>query len=172
MENIIYTASPLQAFLGDGITTIVLGLMGVIGTLWAIFGRKEKPLARLGTGCASIILLLASMGVVISIFMTLQTGAVTVTVKLNDKRVIERKCSSNNSWRKCTYYVLETNAGQKFIDFTIPQEAFDKTQIGFCYAATYFPNKPLLGDYLPKEKYADLYESVSTITRIEKVNCP
>ena len=80
MDNIIYSSSPLRAFSGGLIVIALLLVLGVIGALWAVFRRKERTIARIGMGFATIILILAGIGVAISLIRTIQSGDKTVAV--------------------------------------------------------------------------------------------
>ena len=170
MDNIIYSATPFGAFSGGFIVIAVLLGLGVLGILWVVFKRKERAIARIGTGCASIILILAGIGVTISLIRTVQTGDKTVTVVVNDKKVVVSNCDTSGG--TCTSYLLETEAGIKAYDFTVVKDAWDKAEIKACYQVTYYPAQSLFGKYLQEQDISDVYESASTITRIEKVNCP
>jgi hypothetical protein len=169
MENLIYSVSPLRAFSGGIFLIAFLLLLGGVGALWAVFKRKEKPLPRIAMGCSSLVLLAASVGLMINFLITFQTGDKTVIVHINDKDIVESNCGDNGS--TCTSYVLETNAGTKLYDFSVAREAYEKVEVESCYQFTYYPGRSLLGRYLQETDYSDTYESVSTITRIEKVNC-
>jgi hypothetical protein len=168
MDNLIYSASPLSAFSGGILTIGFLLLLGVVGTFWAIFNRKEKPIARGAMGCASIFLLLAGAGMVVVMMMQWQGGAKSAIVRVEEKKVVESNCNDGGT---CTSYLLETVAGMKYYDFTVPKKAFDKVETDACYQFTYYPAQSLLGEYLEEQDYSDSYEAASTITRIEKVNC-
>lgn len=169
MDNVIFSASPLRAFSGGIFLIAFLLILGGVGALWALFKRKEKPFSRIAMGCSAIVLLLASVGLAINFLLTLQSGDETVVVHVNERNIVESNCGDNGS--TCTSYVLETNAGAKYYDFSVTRDAYDKVQIEACYQFTYYPAQSLLGKYLQQEDYSDSYESASTITRIEKVNC-
>lgn len=169
MENVIYSASPLRAFSGGILVIAFLFLLGGVGALWAIFKRKEKPLPRIAMGCSSLVLLAASIGVAINLFLTFQTGDKVATVHINERNIVESNCGDNGN--TCTSYVLESNAGTKLYDFTVTEEAYDKVEVDSCYQFTYYPGRSLLGSYLQETDYSDSYETASTITRIEKVSC-
>lgn len=179
MNTLIYSASPIQAFLINIITTGFFFLLGGGGIVLALIRTKKKKnktqenIERIGLGCASIILLIAGVLTAFVSFNTFMTGDITITTFVDDKRIVESNCGSTNRKRirTCTSYVLETQAGQKFIDFTVPQEVWEQIEPGACYQFTYYPPQSLLGDYL-QEDVSNSYESASSITRIEKVNCP
>ena len=168
MDNIIYATSPLHAFSGGLVGTAFLLALGILGVFWAIFDRKGRMIARIGSGCAGIILLLAGIGVTISLLLTIQSGDKTVAVQVDEKRVVESNCNDGGT---CTSYLLETKAGTKSYDFTVAKSAWDKAEIKACYQVTYYPSQSLFGKYLQEQDISDVYEASSTITLIEKVHC-
>ncbi len=169
MDNLIYSATPLRAFSGGFIVIAALLGLGAIGVLWAIFSRKDRAIARVGTGCASIFLVLVGIGVTISLIRTVQSGDKTVTVAVDDKKEVVSNCDTSGG--TCTSYRLETKAGTKLYDFTVVKAAWDKAEVDACYQVTYYPSQSLFGKYLQEEDISEFYETSSTITRIEKVNC-
>jgi hypothetical protein len=180
MDNLIYSASPLQAFLINIITIAFFFLLGGGGVILALLRTKsrnkqkkaQENIERIGLGCASIILLMAGVLTTFVSFNTFMTGDITVTVIADEKRIVERNCGTNkNRFRTCTSYVIETHAQQKYYDFTVTKEVWGKIEPNACYQFTYYPPQSLLGDYLQSD-VPDSYESTSTITRIEKVSCP
>jgi hypothetical protein len=169
MENLIYSASPLRAFSGGIFLIVFLLVLGGVAILWALFNRKEKPIPRIVMGCSSLILLLVSVGLAINFMFTLQSGDKTVIVQVNEKDIVESRCGDNGG--TCTRYVIESNAGIKLYDFNVAKEAYEKVEVESCYQFTYYPARSLFGSYVQETDYSDTYESASTITRIEKVNC-
>jgi len=133
--------------------------------------KGHDTLERVGLGCASIILLLAGVLTAFVSFNTYLTGDTTVTVILDNKRIVESNCGNSKRIRTCTSYVLETHAGQKYYDFTVPNSVWEEMETGTCYQFTYYPPQSLLGKYL-QEDISDGYESASSITRIEQARCP
>ncbi|KXK11662.1 MAG: hypothetical protein UZ14_CFX002002704 [Chloroflexi bacterium OLB14] len=178
MDTVIYTASPLQAFL---INIIVIGFLFVVGgggIALAVFrtkSRKNKTqenIERIGLGCASVVLLLAGALTSFVSANTFLTGDEMVTVMVDDKQIVESNCGTKkNRFRTCTSYVVETYSDQNYIDFTVTQKTWEQIEPGSCYQFTYYPPQSLLGDYL-QETTTDSYESASNITRIEQVSCP
>jgi hypothetical protein len=168
MGNLIYSASPLTAFSGGILVIGLLFLLGVVGIFWAIFNRKERPITRGVMGCAAVFLLLVGAGSVAAMLMQWQSGSRSASVRVEEKKVVESNCNNGGT---CTSYLLETVAGTKYYDFTVPQKAFDKVDVEACYKFTYYPSKSLLGEYLQEQDISEFYESASTITRIETVNC-
>lgn len=177
MDTVIYSASPLQAFLINIITIGFLFLLGGGGFILTLFRTKRKKkntqenIERIGLGCASVILLVAGILTSIVSFNTFLTGDKAVTAIVDDKRIVESNCGINNRWRTCISYVIETHLEQKYIDFTVPQNVWEKIETNTCYQFTYYPPQSLLGDTL-QEDVSDSYESVSSITKIENVSCP
>jgi hypothetical protein len=177
MDNVIYSASPLQAFLYTILVIIFFFVLGGGGFVLALIRTKSKRkkghdnFERVALGCASIILLLAGVLTAFVSFNTYMTGDKTVIVSLDNKRVVESNCGTNKRLRTCTSYVLETHSGQKYIDFTVPKEVWEKIEENSCYQFTYYPPQSLLGKYL-QEDISNSYESASSITRIERARCP
>lgn len=181
MDTVVYSASPIQAFLINIITIGFFFLLGVGGVILALLRTRsrnkakktQENLERIGLGCASAILLIAGVLTTIVSFNTFVTGDITVTTIVDDKRIVESNCSTGTRKRikTCTSYVLETHADEKYIDFTVPQEVWEKIEPNACYQFTYYPSQSLFGDYL-QEGVSNSYESTSSITRIEKVSCP
>jgi hypothetical protein len=169
MENLIYSASPLRAFSGGIFLIIFMFVLGGVAILWALFKRREKPLPRIAMGCSSLVLLLASVGLAINFMFTLQSGDKTVVVHVNEMDIVESRCGDNGG--TCTRYVIESNEGIKLYDFSVAKDAYEKIEVESCYQFTYYPARSLFGAYLQETDYSDSYESASTITRIEKVNC-
>jgi hypothetical protein len=167
MGTVIYTATPLGAFAGALFLIGFLFVLGVFGAISAIFSRKERKLARIGTGCASIVLLLAFAGSTIATFLTWQNGDKTILVQALEKNEVTSNCNGN----QCTSYVVETSDGRKHYVFDLNKNVWEQIEVDACYRFTYYPAKSLLGDYLQKSEQPSLYETTGAITRIEKVNC-
>jgi len=168
MGTVIYTATPLRAFGGAIFLIVFLFVLGLAGAFSAIFSRRERALMRIGTGCASIILLLAFVGSTIATFLTWQNGDKTVLVQTLEKNEVTSNCNG----RQCTSYVAETSDGRKHYVFDLDKDVWDKIEVNACYQFTYYPAKSLFGDYLKQESdYPDLYETTGAITQIDKVNC-
>jgi hypothetical protein len=171
MDTLIYSASPLKAFSGSLFLLAFLFVLGGLGAISAIFGRRQKVYARVGLGCASVILLLAGVGSAIVTYRTYQSGDVTALVRVDEKNVVTRNC--DNVSRTCTDYVVEATDGRKYYGFNLGQAVWDEIEVNACYEFTYYPAQSLLGEYLQEEnEYADLYETTANIARIERVRCP
>lgn len=167
MDPVVYSSTPFQAFFWGGATILFMFALGMIGAGWAAFNRKQKALPRIAMGCASIILLLAGIGTSIAMFNTVQNGDATVAVRVNEKNEVVSNCGDNGT---CTSYLLETQAGQKFYDFTVAHKAYEKVEVGQCYQVTYYPDRSLFGDMFQEQDISQSYEASSTITRIELVD--
>lgn len=161
MDPVIYSASPIQAFLGTIGGVAFMFFLGVAGGGWALFRRNEATAARIAAGCASLVVLAAAAGLAFFSVSSALGGDQTVTVLLDRKRVVNSNCESGT----CTSYVLETHAGQIYYDFTVARSAFDKAEEGACYAVTYYPPNSIQDE-------TPAYQTAFNITRIEKVNCP
>jgi hypothetical protein len=162
MDNVIYSASPFQTFLGSFGMIAFFFLLGIAGLGFGILRRKESMIARIATSAAGGFLILVG---IVTTYLTIQTmlgGSETVVIKLNDKFVAEDNCGDGGT---CLRYVLETNSGPKYYDLQVNQSTYEKAQVGGCYRLIYYPGRSMLG----AAEYQDTYESVSNITRLEAV---
>jgi hypothetical protein len=162
MDNVIYSASPFQTFLGAFGMIAFFFLLGIGGLGFGILRRKESTIARLATAAAGGFLILVG---IVTTFLTIQTmagGSETVAIKLNDKFIAEDNCGDGDT---CLRYVLETNSGAMYYDLQVNQSTYEKAQVGGCYQLTYYPGRSLLG----ATEYQDTYQSVSNITRLEAI---
>jgi len=175
MDSLIFSASPLKAFSGVIITIAGLFLIGVFGAYSAIAPakRKSQNFTRIISGCASIVLFLACIGVTISSYNSYKTGEKTVVVRLDEKNQVTRKCGERSY---CTDNVLETTDGTKYYVFNVEEETWNVMEVKGCYRFTYYQSKPLLADVLNQDQnqnsYNELYEPTGQVTRIEKASCP
>jgi hypothetical protein len=164
MENPIYSASPLWAFMGTFVGVVLMVVLGVAGLVFAVFNRKDKKIVRAGMGCTGLFLCaMGALGIGYTA-LTITTGAQTATVLLNDKLEARDNCGDGGT---CIRYVLETTSGPKSIDFTVEKRAYEAVQIGGCYEMTYYPTQGLLSLF-PREGNG-LYESISYVTGIKQV---
>lgn len=171
--DVIYSASPFGAFSS---TLIYIGFFFALGfgnLLLAFLTRRRKR--RRGSdyvmGCLSIFLIVVGIAVSIATYNSFQNGDETVRVKVDEKNIVKRNCKSIT--RVCTDYVVEATDGHKYYDFALHESVWENIEINACYNLTYYPPKPLLGDYLQQDnEYADLYEAVANIVLIQKANCP
>jgi hypothetical protein len=171
MDTVIYSATPLKAFSGSLFMLAFLFILGGVGVISAIFSRRDRMGKRIAQGCVSVILLLAGVGGAIATFMTYTGGQTTAWVQVDKKRIVERNC--DNASRTCTDYVIEASDGQKYYNFNLGQETWEKIEEQACYKFTYYPAESLLGGYLRQDnEYADLYETTANIAQIEQSGCP
>ncbi|WKZ36050.1 MAG: hypothetical protein QY332_20790 [Anaerolineales bacterium] len=168
MDALIYSASPLKTFSGSLFMIVFSVLLGLVTLVPSFFARREQPIKRIATGCIGFILLLVGVGVSVSAYNTYHNGDKTVLVQALEKNEITTKC--NKSY--CTDYVVETSDGERNYVFGLSKETWDRIEINACYQFTYFPLKPLLGEYLQEEsEYPSLYEPTGDIRLIERVHC-
>lgn len=170
MDSVLYTASPLRAFTGLIVMTLFFFALGLLSAWTSLSGRRDHILKRLGAGCAGLILLLSGVVLVITGYQSYVNGDKTVVLRVEEKNEVVRNCDDID--RTCTDYVVEGNTDGVYYTFGLGKELWDIIEVNACYQFTYFPPKSLLGEYLRDPQYAGLYESASSFTRIEKVNCP
>lgn len=170
MDTVLYTASPLRAFSGLIFMTVFFFVLGLVGALTGIFGRRDHILKRLGAGCAGAILLLSGVVLVITTYRSYQTGQKTVFLRVEEKNEVVRNCDRPGG--TCTDYVVEGNTDGVYYTFGIGKDVWDKIEVNACYQFAYYPPRSLLGEYLQDPEYAGMYESSSSFTRIEHVDCP
>jgi NAD-dependent dihydropyrimidine dehydrogenase PreA subunit len=172
--DIIYSASALGAFSGTLFTIGFLVVLGFGNLLLLFFTRNSRRRRKAGNyvmGCLSIVLLFFGVVTSIATYNTYQNGDTTALVQVEEKNVVKRNCKSIT--RVCTDYVVEATDDQKYYDFALAKDVWEKIEINACYDITYYPLKPLLGEYLQEgNEYADLYEAVTNIVLIQKANCP
>ena len=134
MGNVIYSASPFQAFQTTFLALGAVIVLGVVGLGSALLNRTNKPIARIAMAGAGIVLvLLGSIGAVATT-LSLNGQAKIATVQLQKKDVAEQSCNDQS----CTHYLLEMQSSATSFNFDIPQSAFDRTEEGQCYAVTYY----------------------------------
>jgi hypothetical protein len=169
MDNVIYTASPLRAFSGLIFMTLFFFVLGLVGAFTGILGRRDHILKRLGAGCAGLVLLLSGVVLVITTYRSYQTGERSVFLRVEEKNEVVRNCDSPGS--TCRDYVVEGNTDRVYYTFGVGKDVWDRIEVNGCYQFTYYPPKSLLGEYLQDPEYTGMYESSSSFTRIEQVNC-
>jgi len=171
MDPVIYSVSPLKAFAGGIFLTVFLLVLG-LGSAFSAIAPSRRPgniFSRIATGGAALILMLAGGVMVITTFNSYQNGDKTVQVKVSEKNEVTRSC--NDTY--CTDYMLDTSDGSKSYAFGVKKNIWDVIEVNGCYQFTYYPAKPLLGDYFQSQNnYPNAYETTGEITKIEKVNCP
>lgn len=166
MGTVIYSANSFRAFLPTFGTIAFMLLIAVVGLASVLLNRNQSRGARIGLGLAGGFLLIVGFVSAVFTVFTMLGGQKTVSVLLNNKREAIDNCDSGGG--TCTRLVLETqaNGGQNLYDFTVPQSAFDRTEIGQCYQVTYYPSTGLS----PKFSESDSYVSTPNVTRIEQVD--
>jgi hypothetical protein len=159
MGTVIYSASPVQAFMGAASIILFLLGLGVVGIGVAIFRRGQSRGSRIGLGIAAVFLILVS--IVYAGFSLASASGRTKSVVLNldNKQVAEDNCGDNGE--TCARYVLESIASGTAYDFNVPQEAYDKAQVDTCYQFTYYPNNGLFSSS------NDSYQQINNVARIE-----
>lgn len=163
MDNVIYSVSPMQTFLMSFGMIALVFVLGAGGLGSAIFGRKQALVARLAMGAAGGFLVLVGIGLVVVTVRNMSSGAQTVAVLLDDKFVARDNCGDGGV---CTRHVLEMQAAGKYYDVQVNESAYEKAQVNGCYRLTYYPGGGLLG----QPEYADTYESISNVSRIEAID--
>ncbi|MFN8412467.1 MAG: hypothetical protein U0Z26_08770 [Anaerolineales bacterium] len=167
MDQVIYSVTPLRTFSGGIFLIIFFFGLGIAGAFWSIGGKKDSIFSRIATGCSAIVLLVVGVIASITLLRTALSGSISVDAHVNKKRVVVSNCDTSGG--QCTSYVLETTTGQKQIDFTLPQSAYDKAEEGLCYEFTYYPPRPLF-DLFQNKEVSQLYESTASISRVAQVD--
>jgi hypothetical protein len=90
---------------------------------------------------------------------SLSSSAQSVSLQLDNKRVVEDNCGDNG--QTCTRYVLEAATSAMAYEFSVPRSAYDQAQVNTCYKITYYPSRSLL------PASAGTYQQISSVTRIE-----
>jgi hypothetical protein len=163
MGDVIYSASPFQTFLTSFGTILFFFVLGGVGVGSAFLRSGQTRGARVGLGLAGGVLLIAGCAMSVVTFQSLTTGSKNVAARLNDKTKATDNCGDGDT---CSRFVLEMQAGQKFYDVTVPEGAFDRTEIGRCYQVTYYPNTGL---FSPSAN-SDSYQAISNVSRIEQLD--
>jgi len=170
MGTVIYSVSPLQAMLGSlGTIAFLLGL-GIVGIGVAIFRPNQRKLARISTGVAGLVLVIAGLAMGLVTLISATNGSQTVNARLNQKNVSEQTCGQDSE-STCTRYILETEAGSVFYDFIVTPNVYDQAEVNTCYQFTYYRG------WSPFNVAAEngSYHQIDTITRIAVANpsaCP
>ena len=169
MGTVIYSASPLQAFLGLIGTILFMVVLGVVGLGVAIFQPKRGKGARIGMGIAGAFLLIAGCVTGVLTYISIASGAETVAAHLNAKTIAQENCGDNGE--TCSRYILETSAGEVSYDFVVNAQAYDLAQVDTCYQVTFYKSKS------PLSVSADTntYHRIETITRVaiaDPTACP
>jgi len=159
MGTVIYSASPIQAFLGAAGTILLIFVLGIAGIVAAALQRKQTRGVRTIMGTAGGFLLIVSCAYAAFTFLSASSGVQTVTANLDRKTIAQDNCGDNGE--TCARYVLETTTGANAYDFNVPQQAYDKAQVNTCYKFTYYPNKGLFASD------SGSYQQINNVARIE-----
>jgi len=159
MGTVIYSASPIQAFLGSlGPTLLIFGI-GLVAIGIAIFRGGQSQGRRVLIGALGGFLIIVSFVVAIITFTSVSNATCTVTLNLDNKRVVEDNCGDNGE--TCARYVLESTTSTSAYEFDVSQDAYDKAQVNTCYNFTYYPNKGLFSSD------ASSFQQIDKIAMIE-----
>jgi hypothetical protein len=169
MGTVIYSASPLQAFLSLLGTVLFMVVLGLVGLGAAIFQPKRGKGARIGLGITGAFLLIVGCVTAAFTYRSISSGAETVAARLNDKIIAQENCGDNG--RTCARYILETNVGDVYYDFVINAQVYELAQVNTCYEVTFYKSKS------PLSVAADTgtYHRIEAITRIavtDATACP
>jgi hypothetical protein len=165
--NLIYSASPIQAFLPQLVTAVVLIGAGVGGILGAGILRKQRAGSRVLMGVAGAFLLLDGAVMASLTFRAVSGRAQSISLSVDNKRVVEQSCGDNGE--TCPHYVLEATTSEAAYDFDVPQKAYDAIEVDQCYSFTFYPS----GGLFASDESS--YHSISSVTRIETADpsaCP
>lgn len=163
MGTVIFSAGPLQTFLTSLGTILFFFVLGGISLGRALTGGQQGRGARLGLGLAGTVLLAAGVAMAFATIQTITSGDRTVAALLDDKVKARDSCGDGDT---CLRFVLEMRAGGTSYDFSVPESAFERAEIGSCYQVTYYPNKGLFSEPAQAESYV----ATSNVTRIEQVD--
>ncbi len=161
MGAVIYSASPLQAFLPTFGTIAIILVIAVVGLISTFGGRKQGSGSRVGLGIAGGFLLVVGLGYAFLTLLTIVNGHKTVNVLINNKMVAHDNRSNGGSG---TRFVLETSAGPDLYDLNIPENVYNTAEVNTCYRVTYFPKTVIFSD--PPTGNGS-YQQVDSVTQIE-----
>jgi len=162
MGNVIYSASPVQAFTGFLLAILLLLGLGLFSLGAALLRHNQRRANQIITGVLGIFLL--GIGCVLAAFtlISFSSGSRTVSLKFDNKAIANQTCGDNGI-STCTFYVLSATTSTHAYDFDVPQSAYDKAHLNVCYKITYYPNKGLFNS----SSDSDSYQSISSVSRIE-----
>lgn len=161
MGTVIYSASPLTAFSSLLITVLFVSGLGLAGLTAAFLQRNQGKGARITMAIAGMVLLVFGCATAVVSFVSISSGAESVSVRLNDKTVATSNCGDNGG--TCTDYILETSAGQVFYDFVVNPRTYDLARVDACYQVTFYKAKSLIDPVADTESY----HRIEAVTRIE-----
>lgn len=163
MDNVIYSATPLQTFMMSFAMIALMFVLGAAGLGSAAFNKKQPAIARLALAGSGGLLIAVGLGLILVTARSMSNGSRTVAVQLDDKFIARDNCGDGGV---CERHVLEMQAGGKYYDVQVDAGAYEQAQVNGCYQLTYYPGGGLLGE----SEYAATYESISSVTRIEAVD--
>jgi len=162
MGNVIYSASPFQAFSGALWAILLLLGLGLFSLAAALLRRNQSSANRIITGVLGIFLLVIGCVVAAFTFISFSSGSQTVLLKFDNKAIANQTCGENGI-STCTFYVLSATTSTHAYDFDVSQDAYKKARLNVCYQITYYPNKGLFNT----SSDSDSYQSISSVSRIE-----
>ncbi len=141
MGSVVFSTSPLQAFLWTFVGLGILVLIGLGAGVPALFDRKAKTLNRVGTIVAGLICAAAGIIGIGFTLLSMNGNAQRVELLLNKKEIAQDSCGNGDT---CSHPQLSMqDANGKDYELRVPQKAYDATEENQCYAVTYFSNKGL-----------------------------
>jgi hypothetical protein len=141
MGTVIYSAGPFQAFLGSLGLILFIFAIGLVGIGIAIFRRSQSRSLRVLTGTLGGFLVIVSFVVAAISLLSASSGTKLVTLKLDNKRIVEANCGDNGE--TCARYALESTTGTTAYEFDVSQDTYNKVQVNTCYNFSYYPNPGL-----------------------------
>ena len=141
MGTVIYSAGPFQAFLGSLGLILFIFAIGLVGIGIAVFRRGQSRSVRVLTGALGGFLVIISFVVAVISLASISSGTKIVTLKLDNKRIVEDNCGDNGE--TCARYALESTTSTTAYEFDVSQDTYNKMQVNICYRFSYFPNKGL-----------------------------
>jgi hypothetical protein len=159
MDDVLYSASPMQTFLGSFGMIAFLFVLGAAGLGFALLRRQESKAARLATGVAGAFLVLIAVATTLITVARIATGSETVAIHVNDKLVAQDNCGDGGT---CERFVLETQSATNFFDVQVNRATYEQVQVGGCYQLTYYPGRSVLGG----SEYGSTYQYIANITNL------
>ena len=163
MGEVVYGSSSLETYGAVLAVLLVLFLVGLLGVVNGIRRKHEKMFVRVARGCAGVFFWLLALGFAGFIFYAMTAGSKTMTVQVNDKAISSNTCISGD-----TCYILNAQAGARYVDLVVSEEAYDKVQVDACYLISYFEAENLLVRPYP----VSTDNTIDMVTRIETAACP
>jgi hypothetical protein len=158
MGIVIYSASPMQVFLGALGSILFILALGIAGITAAVFQRKQRRSIRILMAAAGGLLVVVSLAYAAITLSSAASPTQTVALKLDNKQVVEDNCGDNGS--TCTRYVLEATTRSVAYDFNVPQDAYERAEVNLCYRFTYYDIQGSFGSN-------GSYQQINRVARIE-----